>query len=632
MFWFLKRNKKINTEKVTGFDWAIRAIKTYIQLSDWVNAKIAIEEISTKERESYEALIKWYVEEIKDEKEREAAIEKERKRYVKKEKEIEKIKKDYEKKKNSYTKNIEKQLFKVRFKKIQREVNRLIWKKEALEALNLLQNFLNENKDKTEAINFYNAQKKKIQRAIDRMRKQEQDKVKQNTKYEALTLIWDYNAEKEEKKEEQKWSLLSRIKEKFSTQKVIKENIKSKKLLDEIDILLSEDDKIKQDLAKQRLETMHKGLVKEIEMNWMIGYDLYWKILWANKISWDAFWIEETKDKYKFFIWDATWHWIRAGFIITLLNKLFNIHYTKDIEDLAFEINNQLKQDLESRNFVTGIFFEIDKNTNEIKFVWMGHEPVLVYRKKTKTVEKIIPWWLAMWIVAMKDKSLVRAKSIVLEDWDILMVYSDWLIDLKGIDGEFYWIWRVEENFKIISDGEKDVHKIYDFITNDAKLFRWWSQFNDDLSIILLKRVEDNDLIKDWDKYIEKIKIKEWLDNKDVKRLKWKTKKEIIKELEQIKKKKETKTIVWNLETLYYTWEMLKLKEEATRYIKEWFIDKKINHYLKKAMENEMKYKINLKNQKMQAKYNVLNELYKKWDYNTVIKEIQEIISKDWNI
>jgi hypothetical protein len=29
-------------------------------------------------------------------------------------------------------------------------------------------------------------------------------------------------------------------------------------------------------------------------------------------------------------------------------------------------------------------------------------------------------------------------------------------------------------------------------------------------------------------------------------------------------------------------------------------------------MENETKYKINLRNQKMQAKYNVLNELYKK--------------------
>ena len=41
-------------------------------------------------------------------------------------------------------------------------------------------------------------------------------------------------------------------------------------------------------------------------------------------------------------------------------------------------------------------------------------------------------------------------------------------------------------------------------------------------------------------------------------------------------------------------------------------IDKKINFYLRKAIENENKYKIEQKNQKMQNTYNVLYGLYKK--------------------
>jgi hypothetical protein len=52
-----------------------------------------------------------------------------------------------------------------------------------------------------------------------------------------------------------------------------------------------------------------------------------------------------------------------------MLNKLFNINYEKPLQELVFEINNALKQSLESRNFVTGIFFEINKNTNEIHYV-----------------------------------------------------------------------------------------------------------------------------------------------------------------------------------------------------------------------------------------------------------------------
>jgi len=51
--------------------------------------------------------------------------------------------------------------------------------------------------------------------------------------------------------------------------------------------------------------------------------------------------------------------------------------------------------------------------------------------------------------------------------------------------------------------------------------------------------------------------------------------------------------------------------------------------YLKKAIAKENDYKVEQKNQKMENKYNVLIELYKKSDYRTVINEINEIIAKD---
>ena len=101
--------------------------------------------------------------------------------------------------------------------------------------------------------------------------------------------------------------------------------------------------------------------------------------------------------------------------------------------------------------------------------------------------------------------------------------------------------------------------------------------------------------------------------------------------MEEIRRQKETQRIIKVLWDLYYSWEILQLKQEAIRYIKEWYIDKKINNYLKKALENENKYKIEQKNIKMQNKYNVLVWLYKKWDYDTVIKEVEDIILKDWN-
>ena len=54
------------------------------------------------------------------------------------------------------------------------------------------------------------------------------------------------------------------------------------------------------------------------------------------------------------------------------------------------------------------------------------------------------------------------------------------------------------------------------------------------------------------------------------------------------------------------------IKQEAIKYIKQGYIHKKINLYLKKAIDNETKYKVEQKNQKMSSKYLVLTELYKK--------------------
>jgi hypothetical protein len=125
---------------------------------------------------------------------------------------------------------------------------------------------------------------------------------------------------------------------------------------------------------------------------------------------------------------------------------------------------------------------------------------------------------------------------------------------------------------------------------------------------------------------------KENLKTKEVNRLAWKNKRDIARELERIKKEKELIRIIQSLKKLYHVWEFLKLKQESIRYIKDWWVHKDINYYLRKAIDNETKYKIWLKNRKIENRYSVIKQLYDKWDYETVIHELEEIISKDWEV
>jgi hypothetical protein len=291
-----------------------------------------------------------------------------------------------------------------------------------------------------------------------------------------------------------------------------------------------------------------------------------------------------------------------------------------------------LKQDLKSWNFITSVLFEINKKDNtKIDFVWMWHEPMFVYRDKKNELEKVIPWWIAAWIAVLKDISKIETKEIVLNNNDTLLVYSDWIVEAKNAEGEQYWFERLQKSFFTHIKTFKDLKAVYKNIIQDAVNFVWWSSFWDDATIILLRRNNDKDILHNYNE-IKTIAEEMWVTESEAKKLKWNSIEKAKEKLELLKQDKETKRVIEALKTLYMTWEILKLKQEAIRYIKEWFIHKKINFYLKKALDNEYKYKLAQKEEKMQNKYNLLKWLYEKWDYETVATESANIISKDWNI
>jgi hypothetical protein len=151
------------------------------------------------------------------------------------------------------------------------------------------------------------------------------------------------------------------------------------------------------------------------------------------------------------------------------------------------------------------------------------------------------------------------------------------------------------------------------------------------VSIILIKRDKEKDILEN-DDIVQEILVQEWLPKTKKIKAKGKTLEEVRNEIEKVKKESALKNIIRSLDILYKTWEIPKLKQDAIRYIKEWYIDKRINFYLKKALDNENDFKIKQKNKKIEDKYNVLRELYKKWDYETVIIECSNIITKDGNL
>jgi len=629
------RKKEVQIDKVRNFKEALKAIKTYIYLKEWEKAKNAIDDVKEKEEKAFHELEEKIRDDYKE-------LQKQRAIYDKNKRSILMLEKKYEIDKLKYERKIEWERFKIRFASIKKELKKLISTGQNNEAINLLTHFLEENQERTEVVTFYAKEKKKILKSIQKSQKRDKKKIADNAEIEAIKLAGatlkgkkEAREEKERLKQERKEnSFFSRIKRKLQFHKVVKERYVRKKLLDEIKILIEEESKAKQEIAEKKLENIHKWLIKELEKKNMIWYDVYGKILGSDKISGDSFWFTETKNKYTFYIWDATGHGVRAWLIVSILSKTFQEQAPKDdIINLTLTVNNTLKENLANKNFITGLFFEFDKNyKNAFNVSGMGHEPMLIYRSKTKTIERVIAWGLAGGIRHIKKPEDIQPKTLEFLDNDIILCYSDGVLEAKWEDGKIYGLDKLEAIFLQAAQANTNIKEVYQDIIEDLKLYRWGTSFSDDTTVLMFRRNTLKDIMTWESQEIEKIKAKEGLSRKEVRRLEWKTKSQLEEELWEIKKERQTKNIINILKGHYLTWEFLKLKEEATRYIKEWYIHKDINFYLKKAVENEEIYKIKQKNTKMENKYNVLVELYKKKDFSTVIQECNEIIAKDGNV
>ena len=237
MFGFLNKKKKVDEANVRDFDSSVMAIKIYIALSNWDKARRAIHEIIQKEKDSlHEYLLKI------EEKDRDKKLTiKNEKEYERKESILNELLRQIDIEEADYNEKIKKERFKVRFQTIEKEINWLLAQAKAKEAMILLNNFYEENRDEIVIIDFYKRQKAIIQDAINKKLWRLESRLKANAELEAMSLIWKDINEKEILQEKKEKTFFEKIKSKFTFWKNLQKKIKEKKLLDEINILIEEE-------------------------------------------------------------------------------------------------------------------------------------------------------------------------------------------------------------------------------------------------------------------------------------------------------------------------------------------------------------------------------------------------------
>lgn len=518
-----------------------------------------------------------------------------------------------------------------------------IKKNEISQAYHLSKKLLSAHHDSQEAIdilnrtqNLYNKSRSKEDQRLEETKKQEkffrEVGIKMQKKEPAET-------DTEKKKTDYFGPVRAFYTNMLEKQKARNEYLKRQKSLRNIEQLLLRTGSISkindEDNAEEVMSIMESGLTKDISNFKIDGYEFFGKIIGKDKIVGDTFGTYKDGTKTIFYFGDATGHGIQAGLTVSMMTKIFfeQAKKIKDISSLFFEINNQLKEALKGRVFVTAVFFEHEGMGGKLRYIGAGHDPMYYYHAKTGEVEKIIPGGIATGVRRIVNVSSIKLKDLPMEDNDMLIGYTDGIIESRNPQNELYGLERLQ---KSIAKNSKEAHgstsRLYELIMEDVKEFMGNGVFMDDVSIFIFKRNSSLDVISDKNE-LDALLLELDSSQRSVKLdLKGKTRAEIQEELRKEKQRRELQARLSNMEQLYKIGELARLKQEITYCYKNGFIDDKMDFYLKKIIKNEEKVKSLKLEDRLERKYEMLKELYDKGEYAVVIRECIDVIYKNGNI
>ncbi len=264
-----------------------------------------------------------------------------------------------------------------------------------------------------------------------------------------------------------KTELLARVKTLIRLKKTVDENKKLTSIKQEIELAR----KIHFSTIPEKLPQL-PGLdivVKYIPMQ-VIGGDFY-----------DFHKIDE--NRIGAFISDISGHGIPAAIVASMVKIAFSM--LKDVADqpgqLMKEMNRILTGHIEN-SFVTAGYAVIDRETMKLHYIRSGHEPLLLYRKKTNTIEEITP---AGRLIGYSWADNYEMHKSDIEPGDRIIMYTDGFIEVYNKEREI-----MNTNFlknAIIRGRELSAADLTDSLTG---LLRRWrgldEEFEDDVTIVVI--------------------------------------------------------------------------------------------------------------------------------------------------
>jgi serine phosphatase RsbU (regulator of sigma subunit) len=243
----------------------------------------------------------------------------------------------------------------------------------------------------------------------------------------------------------------------------------------------------------------NEGLKREIEIARQIQhdllpqsipqstrYDVFAGCVTAARVGGDYYdFFTESPSKLGLLIADVAGHSVASALIAMSFRTSFRHFLAQGLElgELFAKVNDALHKELnKSGNFLSAFFGILDEEKRTFSYVNAGHNPPLLWSHASGTFRELGESGLLLGVLPEQSYS---AAEVPLEPGDVLLGYTDGIVEAENQHGELFGLKRLEAAIrKHLSRGAREM---YHYLLKEMYLFQDEHFNKDDVTLAVLK-------------------------------------------------------------------------------------------------------------------------------------------------
>ena len=239
-------------------------------------------------------------------------------------------------------------------------------------------------------------------------------------------------------------------------------------------------------VAQEIQHTLLPGEFPQIE-----GYEIGATYRSAKEVGgdyYDFFWVDPTT--LGIVVADVSGKGVPGSMVMTMIRTAMRLEArgNKSASDVLGKVNSHVTSDMKKGMFVTMFYIVLDSRNRAINFASAGHNPMILYRGKTKEVYFLKPKGFPVGIDLPEEDMFVKnmtLQKVSLEKNDMMVIYTDGITEAMNNEkqqfGEERLIQVIKDNSHLTPS--EFVEKLNESIAQ----FTQGAEQNDDITVVAIK-------------------------------------------------------------------------------------------------------------------------------------------------